>query len=77
MRPDAPGSAVARRTFLAALPALALAPGLRAQPSAAPLKVRGLSQLTLTVSDLPRSLRFYQELFGMPIQARQGAAPRH
>jgi catechol 2,3-dioxygenase-like lactoylglutathione lyase family enzyme len=74
MRPDAPGSAVARRTFLAALPALALAPGLRAQPSAAPLKVRGLSQLTLTVSDLPRSLRFYQELFGMPIQARQGAA---
>ncbi len=45
---------------------------LRAQAPAAPLKVRGLSQLTLTVSDLPRSLRFYQELFGMPIQARQG-----
>ena len=32
----------------------------------------GLSQLTLTVSDVKRSLDFYQGLFGMPIQARQG-----
>ena len=73
MPPEIRLPAVDRRHFLAALPALALAPRLAAQSSAAPLKVRGLSQLTLTVSDLPRSLRFYQELFGMPIQARQGA----
>jgi catechol 2,3-dioxygenase-like lactoylglutathione lyase family enzyme len=61
-----------RRRFLAALPALALAPRLAAQSSATALKVRGLSQLTLTVSDVSRSLKFYQDVFGMPIQARQG-----
>jgi catechol 2,3-dioxygenase-like lactoylglutathione lyase family enzyme len=61
-----------RRHFLAALPALALAPRLTAQSAPASLKVRGLSQLTLTVSDVSRSLKFYQDLLGMPIQARQG-----
>jgi catechol 2,3-dioxygenase-like lactoylglutathione lyase family enzyme len=44
---------------------------LSAQSAPAPLKVRGLSQITLTVSDVTRSVRFYQDLFGMPIQARQ------
>src|SRR5690349_12360166 len=61
-----------RRHFLAALPALALAPRLAGQTAPASLKVRGLSQLTLTVSDVARSLKFYQDIFGMPIQARQG-----
>jgi len=74
MQPDPSTRSIDRRHFLAALPALALAPRLAAQPAPAPLKVRGLSQITLTVSDVPRSLRFYQGLFGMPIQARQGAA---
>jgi catechol 2,3-dioxygenase-like lactoylglutathione lyase family enzyme len=31
--------------------------------------------MTLSVTDLKRSLEFYQGLFGMPIQARQGASP--
>jgi catechol 2,3-dioxygenase-like lactoylglutathione lyase family enzyme len=66
-----------RRRFLSALPALTLAPPLfprlLAQSEAPPLAVRGLSQLTLTVSDIARSLAFYQGLFGMPIQARQGS----
>ena len=44
-----------------------------AQSAAAPFKSRGLSQMTLTVSDVKRSLAFYQGLFGMPIQARQGS----
>jgi catechol 2,3-dioxygenase-like lactoylglutathione lyase family enzyme len=61
-----------RRHFLTALPALALAPRLAAQATPASLKVRGLSQLTLTVTDVNRSLKFYQDLFGMPVQARQG-----
>jgi catechol 2,3-dioxygenase-like lactoylglutathione lyase family enzyme len=61
-----------RRHFLTALPALALAPRLAGQ-APTPLKVRGLSQLTLTVSDVARSLKFYQDLFGMPVQARQGS----
>jgi len=59
--------------LLGTLPALALAPRVLAQSGAPALRVRGLSQLTLTVSDVARSLAFYQGLFGMPIQARQGS----
>jgi catechol 2,3-dioxygenase-like lactoylglutathione lyase family enzyme len=67
-------ASIDRRSFLAALPALALSPGVAAQaPSRAPFRVNGLSQLTLTVSDVKRSLEFYQGLFGMPVQARQGS----
>jgi catechol 2,3-dioxygenase-like lactoylglutathione lyase family enzyme len=64
-----------RRSVLAMLPGLALAPRLLAQtPSSKPrFKVNGLSQITLSVSDVQRSLAFYQGLFGMPIQARQGS----
>ena len=62
-----------RRHFLYTLPALTLAPRLMAQSSAPLFNVRGLSQMTLTVSDVKRSLAFYQGLFGMPIQARQGS----
>lgn len=63
-----------RRQFLAALPALPLATRALAQTPQVPrLRVNGLSQITLTVSDVKRSLDFYQGLFGMPIQARQGS----
>jgi catechol 2,3-dioxygenase-like lactoylglutathione lyase family enzyme len=51
-----------------------MTPRLFAQGGAAPpFRVNGLSQITLTVSDVKRSLDFYQGLFGMPIQARQGS----
>lgn len=67
-------STIDRRRFLAALPALALSPRLAAQaPARAPFRVNGLSQITLTVSDVARSLDFYQGLFGLPVQARQGS----
>ena len=36
------------------------------------IPVRALNHMTLSVSDPKRSLDFYQGLFGMPIQARQG-----
>jgi catechol 2,3-dioxygenase-like lactoylglutathione lyase family enzyme len=63
-----------RRHFIAALPAFALSPRMLAQaPARAPFRVNGLSQITLTVSDVARSLDFYQGLFGMPVQARQGS----
>ena len=66
--------AIDRRHFLAALPALALTPRALAQSrQAPPFRVNGLSQMTLTVSDVKRSLDFYQGLFGMPVQARQGS----
>jgi catechol 2,3-dioxygenase-like lactoylglutathione lyase family enzyme len=66
-------ASIDRRSFLAALPALALSPRVAAQAPRAPFRVNGLSQLTLTVSDVKRSLEFYQGLFGMPVQARQGS----
>jgi catechol 2,3-dioxygenase-like lactoylglutathione lyase family enzyme len=62
-----------RRSFLAALPALAYAPRVIAQTGAAPFRATGLSQLTLSVADVERSVDFYQGLFGMPVQARQGS----
>ena len=50
-----------------------------AVPEPAPRKgllaVRGLSHFTLEVSNQQRSTAFYQEVFGMPIQAHQGATP--
>src|SRR6187399_258755 len=63
-----------RRDFIAMLPGLAIAPQLLAQTAPLPrFRATGLSQITLTVSDVKRSLDFYQGLFGMPVQARQGS----
>jgi catechol 2,3-dioxygenase-like lactoylglutathione lyase family enzyme len=63
---------VDRRGFLASIPAVLAAHRLMAQGGASQIRVNGLSQITLTVSDPRRSLDFYQGLFGMPVQARQG-----
>jgi catechol 2,3-dioxygenase-like lactoylglutathione lyase family enzyme len=64
---------VHRRDFLKSVPLLAAVPRLLAQSSTAPLiPVRALNHMTLGVSDPKRSLDFYQGLFGMAIQARQG-----
>jgi catechol 2,3-dioxygenase-like lactoylglutathione lyase family enzyme len=68
-------AAIDRRHFLVALPALALSPRILAQaPARAPFRVNGLSQITLTVSDVARSIDFYQGLFGMLL--RIGSGPR-
>lgn len=61
-----------RRNLLKALPALAFAPGVMAQQSGNPVAVRKLHSFGLRVSDMDRSLKFYQDIFGCPIQARQG-----
>src|ERR1700681_1153268 len=61
-----------RRGFLVSIPALLAAHRLMAQGNAAQIRVNGLSQIALTVSDPRRSIDFYQGLFGMPVQARQG-----
>jgi hypothetical protein len=66
-------ASIDRRQFIAALPALAVAPRILAQTPPAKFRVNGLSQITLTVSDVARSLDFYQGLFGTPVQARQGS----
>lgn len=60
-----------RRQALSAIPTAALATVM--QPGVLPaLRTRALNHMTLTVSDVKRSLAFYQGLFGLPIQARQG-----
>ena len=64
-------SPLTRRELLLSLPALAVASTLLAQE--APLRVGGLHYVTLAVSDVGRSLTFYQSLFGMPVQARHGS----
>jgi len=64
-----------RRRFLMSLPALAVAERAFAQPrAAASLVVTSFNHVSLNVTDLRRSIDFYQGLFGMPIQSRQGAA---
>jgi catechol 2,3-dioxygenase-like lactoylglutathione lyase family enzyme len=63
---------MSRRALLMTVPGLLAAPRLWAQGGGA-LKARALNHMTLSVSDPKQSLDFYQGLFGMPIQARQGA----
>jgi catechol 2,3-dioxygenase-like lactoylglutathione lyase family enzyme len=48
------------------------ASGVMAQPNKPIIRVRALNHMTLFVSDPKRSMEFYQGLFGMPVQARQG-----
>ena len=61
-----------RRSFLLSVPGVALAPRLLAQIARPPLSVLALNHVVLSVPDPGRSVEFYQGLFGMPIQARQG-----
>ena len=68
-----PARSVTRRSALRSLAAMAGASRLIAQPWNQPaIRVRALNHMTLFVSDPKRSLEFYQGLFGMPVQARQG-----
>ena len=68
-----PPRGMTRRNFLGAAAAFATFPALRARGEApAPIEVSGLNHMTLQVSDVPRSLAFYQDLFGLRVQARQG-----
>jgi len=57
-----------RRSFLVSLQALLAAPGLLAQGTAR-LKIRGFNHVALGVSDMRRSVDFYQGLFGLPVLA--------
>src|SRR5436190_24380674 len=66
-------NAMTRREMLFALPALAVAPRLFAQGGTPAIQIRGYNNFKLNVSDVKRSVDFYQGLFGMPIQARQGS----
>jgi catechol 2,3-dioxygenase-like lactoylglutathione lyase family enzyme len=71
------GPRISRRKLLCALPAIALAPRLVAgaiQTSPPGLGVERLLGFGIRVPDVARSVDFYQELFGMPVQARSGGS---
>src|SRR5438477_7146715 len=63
---------ISRRRLLLALPALMMAPRAFAQAINPQIRVRGINHVTLSVSDVKRSVDFYQGLFGMPVISRQG-----
>jgi catechol 2,3-dioxygenase-like lactoylglutathione lyase family enzyme len=63
-----------RRDLLLSLPALAaVSPRLFGQAAKLTIQAKALNQFTLLVSDVKRSVDWYQGLFGMPIQTRQGS----
>jgi catechol 2,3-dioxygenase-like lactoylglutathione lyase family enzyme len=67
---------ITRRRLLLSLPGLALAPRLASTlfaQTAPALRVRGINHIGLAVTDVKRSVEFYQHLFGMPVRGRQGA----
>jgi catechol 2,3-dioxygenase-like lactoylglutathione lyase family enzyme len=66
-------SELTRRQLLLSLPALALARRAVGQPAPA-IRIRSLNHVGLTVVDTKRSIEFYQGLFGMAIQQRNGAS---
>ena len=59
---------LSRRSVLAALSALPLARAGAAEPSG--IRLLRLNSFGIRVTDLARSVDFYQGLFGMPVQAR-------
>lgn len=60
---------LSRRDLVLALTALAAAPAASAQ--APVLEPRTLNHVSLVVSDLDRSVAFYQRIFGLPIRSTQ------
>ncbi len=62
-----------RRNLLAAMPVLALAPmSCAVESGPVPVAVRKLHSFRIRSSDVARSVAFYQNVFGAPVQARQG-----
>ena len=66
-----------RRELLLSIPALAQAlaivPRMFAQAGKPSIQVKTINHFALSVSDVKKSVDFYQGLFGMPIQQRQGS----
>ena len=62
--------AMTRRAALLALAGAAISPGVMAQQGRSVIATRRLNNVMIAVSDLDRSVAFYEKLFGPP--ARQG-----
>lgn len=64
-------SSLGRREFLQMIPLLAAAPSALAQDTG-PVAVQKIHSCDMRVTDVARSVKFYQDLFGAPVQARRG-----
>jgi catechol 2,3-dioxygenase-like lactoylglutathione lyase family enzyme len=64
-----------RRDIVRSLSALFLAPAaVAAQAPSAPVAVRSLNHVSISVDNVDRSVEFYQRLFGMRVISREGTA---
>src|SRR5581483_8420391 len=70
------GDGMERRRLLLGLPATFLASGVLAQPSGPLIAVHHFNNVMIAVSDLPRSIAFYQKLFGIPVLQSDAAVFR-
>ena len=71
------GGRMTRRELVLALSALVAAPstavsGAGTRQGASPIPVSTLNHVTLTVSDVQRSIDFYQRVLGLPLVTTQG-----
>ncbi|MGY8674331.1 MAG: VOC family protein [Verrucomicrobiia bacterium] len=68
-----PGGGLSRGAWLSLLGAIALASHSHGEaPEPGTIPVTAINHMVIKVSDLERSLKWYQGLFGLPIVARQG-----
>ncbi|NLZ00492.1 MAG: VOC family protein [Pirellulaceae bacterium] len=72
MKTACPQKFLSRRVFLSSLGALTLTPRMFAsEPTSDAIPVTAINHVMINVSDLARSLDWYQRLFGMSVVARQ------
>ena len=72
LKTASPQECLSRRVFLSSLGALTLAPRLFGnEPTADAIPVTAINHVMINVTDLGRSLDWYQTLFGMSVVARQ------
>jgi len=68
---------ISRRELLLSIPAAVMLPRIfsarAAQAGKPAVAVKTINHFALAVSDVSKSVDFYQGLFGMPIQQRQGS----
>ena len=73
LKTASPQKFLSRRVFLNSLGALTLTPRMFAsEPTSDAIPVTAINHVMINVSDLARSLDWYQRLFGMSVVARQG-----
>jgi len=65
---------ITRRSLVASLSALAIGSSESSAQQLAPVRVRTLNHVSISVADVDRSVDFYQRLFGMYIKSREGTA---